>query len=200
MNITSRTALVVATAGWASLTMATSPAFPAALRGGDSVATSYSCTVSTPKGTLSFSGPVTFTGTTPANVAVGTTVSITGFQASVSVPGSVLNEAYSYGVRTISASVAAFDITASDADVPNVDIANKTVNVGHMSLGSSNPSLNARIPRKPAKVGVWVANQGGTMVFSPGDATFRFKTNLGSLNVPCSPGTPVPPISTTTVG
>jgi hypothetical protein len=143
---------------------------------------------------------VTFSGTTPAGVSVGTSVVISGFQSTVSVPGSLLDEAYSYGVRSISADVSAFDITATDADVSAVNVVKKPVKVGHTRLlPSGNPSLAIAVPKKPAKVGSWVASAPGAMVFSPGDATFHLKTNLGSLDVQCTPSPEGTTLSTTTV-
>jgi hypothetical protein len=200
MRIRSRIALVItvtglAFGGFSAATVSAAPHQPT-----NSVVDSYSCSVSTPEGTFPYSASATFTGSTPAAVPVGATVLIGGFQARVSVPGSVLDEAYGYGVRTIAASVTAFDVTATDATVATVNIAKRAVKVGHARLApSGNPSLAVNIPRIAAKVGSWVASTKGTMVFSPGDATLHFKTNLGSLNVQCSPSPPNSALSTTTV-
>jgi hypothetical protein len=200
MRIGSGIALFVTLAGLANVALGGSPASASTHQKSDSVDAPYGCSVSTPKGTFSYSGTATFTGTTPADASVGATVSISGFQANVSVPGSILDEAYGYGVRSIVTVVTAFDINATDAATPTVNVANKPVKVGHMQLASSgNPSLSVNVPRKPAKVGSWVASAIGTMVFSPGNATLHFKTNLGSLNVQCSPSPGDSSISTTTV-
>jgi hypothetical protein len=200
MRRTTRTALAVAMIGSALLVATGIPASASSLPARTSVAASYGCSATTPIGTFSYTGEVTFTGTTPAAVAIGATVAMTGFQATVSVPGSILDEAYSDGVRTVTATVTAFDINATDADTQSVDVVTKPVTVGHTKLApSGNPSLSVDIPRKPSKVGAWVAGAKGMMSFSPGDATIHFKTNLGSLSVQCSPDPPAPSLSTTTV-
>jgi hypothetical protein len=200
MSITSRIALTVALAGSASLALAGTPAFASSPLTSTSVTTSYTCTAVTPKGTYSYSGTAAFTGTTPASVAVGASVVVSGFQASVTIPGSVLDEVYSDGLRSITAGVSAFDINATDANMPTVNIVKKLLKVGHLTLlPSGNPSLNVNIPRKAATgVGGWVASTAGTMTFTPGNATFQFKTHAGSLSVQCAPSSPAP-ISTTTV-
>jgi hypothetical protein len=196
MNITSRLAFAVALAGSAGLAFAEGPASAVT---SNSVSAPYTCTAATPKGTFSYSGSASFSGTTPATVAVGTTVVMSGFQAEVSVPGSVLDEAYQEGVRSITAGVSAFDITSTDANTPTVNVVKKLVVIGHTTLApSNNPTLNVAIPHKAAKVGSWVASQQGTMTFTPGSATFEFKTHAGSLSVQCAPSSPAP-ISTTTV-
>jgi hypothetical protein len=73
------------------------------------------------------------------------------------------------------------------------------VKLGTLKLApANNPSLNVNIPHNPVKVGGWVANQNGTMTFTPRSATFEFKTHAGSLGVQCTTSSPAP-ISTTTV-
>jgi hypothetical protein len=199
MSVSSRIAVAAALAGVVSFAYG-APAFGSSHAKSAAVTASYSCSASTPVGTQSYTGTASFTGTTPGSVAVGASVLITGFQASVSVPGSLLNEAYGYGVRSITTTVTAFDVSATDATTATIDVPKKPVNVGHLKLASSgNPSITISIPRKAAKVGSWIASQKGTMVFSPGPATIHFKTNLGSLTVQCTPGSQGSVLSTTTV-
>jgi hypothetical protein len=199
MKITSRITPALAATGLLTIAFV-APASASSTPRDESTSASYTCSATTPKGTFSYSGSVTFAGTTPSTVAVGATVPVTGFQAHLSVPGSVVDEVASYGVRSISASVTAFDITATDAATASVDVVKKAVNVGHTTLSASgNAAIEVSVPRRPAKVGGWVASSTGTMDFAPGSATLHFKTNLGSLNVGCTPGSPVSPISTTTV-
>jgi hypothetical protein len=190
--------LAVAFAGTMSVA---SLAFGIGPASASTVSATYSCSAATPVGQVTYSGTADFTGTTPATVAPGTTVSMTGFQASMSVPGSLLDEAYGYGVRTATAKVTAFDIDATDATPGTLDAVKKPITVGHLKLLSSgNPTLNGRVPAKAAKIKGWVAGKAGTMSFSPGNAAIDFKSNLGSLAVQCTPSAPVPAISTTTVG
>ena len=200
MSITSRIAFTAVLVGAANLSLAAvSTASTPGLRSA-SVAESYSCSAVTPKGTFSYSGTATFKGTTPADAAVGTSVQITGFQATVVIPGSLLDEAYSYGVRSIATTVTAFAITSTDANPATLSVTKRPVKVGHTNLApSGNPTLNANIPRRPAKVGSWVASHSGTMAFTPDSATLHLKTNLGSLDVNCSPSAQAVPFSSTTV-
>jgi hypothetical protein len=110
-----------------------------------------------------------------------------------------LDEAYSEGVRSITAGVSAFDINATDATTSTLNIVKSVVKVGTLKLApANNPSLNVNIPRNPVKVGSWVASKSGTMTFTPGNATFQFKTHAGSLGVQCTTSSPSP-ISITTV-
>lgn len=199
MQIPSRIALTVALAGLAMFAFAGTAASASSAQTSGSAATSYTCTAVTPKGTFSDSVTATFTGTTPASVAVGDTVPISEFQAHLAVPGSLLDQAYSEGVRSITAGVSAFDINATDATTSTLNIVKSVVKIGTLKLASANnPSLNVNIPRNPVKVGGWVASQSGTMTFTPGNATFQFKTHAGSLSVPCTTSSPAP-ISITTV-
>jgi hypothetical protein len=185
---------LVGTVSVASVAFALSPASASA------VTATYSCSASTPVGPVTYSGPADFAGTTPTKVAPGAAVSLTKFQATMTIPGSLLDEAYSYGVRTISAKVTAFDVNATDATPGTVDAPKKPVNVGKVTLKpSDNPPIDVKIPLKAATIKGWVASTAGTMAFSPGAATFDLKSNLGSLSAQCSPTSPVPSISSTTV-
>jgi hypothetical protein len=177
-----------------------SVAFDLAPASASTVTATYSCSASTPVGPVTYSGAADFAGTTRAKVAPGANVSMTKFQASMTIPGSLLDEAYSYGVRTISGKVTTFDLTATDATTGTVDAPKKPVSIGKVTLRSSdNPPITAKIPAKPATIKGWVAAAAGTMAFSPGNATIDLKSNLGSLTAQCSPVSPVPAISTTTV-
>jgi hypothetical protein len=198
MKVAARIALTASLAGSAGVAFGGGAASATTISG-TSAATPYGCSVVTPKGTFSASVSASFSGTTPASVAVGATVKIAGFQAEVSIPGSVLDDAYEEGVRSVAAGVSAFNITSTDATTPTVNVVKNLVNVGSMKLqASNNATLNVSIPRKAATVGGWVASQAGTMTFTPGNATFEFKTKAGSLSVQCTPSSPAS-ISTTTV-
>jgi hypothetical protein len=80
-----------------------------------------------------------------------------------------------------------------------MNVVKRVVKIGSLKLApANNPSLNVNIPRNPVKVGGWVASQSDTMTFTPGNATFQFKSHAGSLGVQCTASSPAP-ISTTTV-
>ena len=203
MKITSRLALTLALAGSAGAVCvggaSSASATAVSAQSGGSVVTPFSCSAATPLGTLSGSGTASFSGTTPAHVSVGATVVMSGFQATLTIPGSVLDELYQAGVHSLTAGVSAFDITSTDATVPTENVVKKLVKVGHLTLqASDNATLTIHIPRKAATVGSWVASQAGTMTFTPGSATVEFKAKAGSLSAQCTPSAPTP-ISSTTV-
>jgi hypothetical protein len=191
----------MALAASAGLAMAGGAASASAVsaRSQGSVVTPFNCSAVTPLGTLSGSGTASFSGTTPAHARVGGTVVMSGFQATLTIPGSVLDQLYQAGVHSLTAGVSAFDISATDATDPTVNVVNKLVKVGHLTLkASDNATLTIDIPRKAATVGSWVASQAGTMTFTPGSATVEFKAKAGSLSAQCTPTAPTA-ISTTTV-
>jgi len=199
MSITTRLALSVAMAGSAGLAFAGGTASASSAQSGASVTTPFTCSAATPKGTLSGSGTASFSGTTPASVNVGDTVKISGFQAVLTIPGSVLDDLYQEGVHSMTAGVSAFDITSTDATTPTVNVVQKLVKLGHIALeASNNATLVLNIPKKAATVGGWVASAAGTMTFTPGTATVEFKAKTGILSGQCTTSSPLP-ISTTSV-
>jgi hypothetical protein len=186
------TLLVVAGASAALVATTITPAVAA----GPSVTATYKCSIPA-IGTITSSAKVV--GKSPASVAPGAKVSVTGYQTTVSIPGSALNTAYSYGVRTITAKVTILYINATDAKSRSINVAKTPISFPTVTLkASNNPALALHIPTKAATEGTWTASSKGTMTFSTGSASISLASNLGTFTATCSPS-PAATISKTTV-
>jgi hypothetical protein len=160
------------------------------------VAATYKCSI---PGVGTVTSSATVVGKSPASVKPGAKVSMTGYQTTVSIPGSALDTAYSYGVRTITAKVTVLYINSTDAKSRSVNVAKTPISFKTVTLrASNNPPLTLHVPAKPATEGTWTASSKGTMTFSTGSSTISLATNLGTFTATCSPS-PAATISKTTV-
>jgi hypothetical protein len=143
----------------------------------------------------------TIAGKTAANIkGPGSDVRMTGFQSTVSIPGSVFDKAYRLGVRSFSGKLSTFDIKATDARKSTVNVAKTPFKFGPIKLlPKNNPSATVNFPAKPSTIGPWVAKAAGTMTFETGTSVIVLTApGLGSITAVCSPH-PVAVLSTTTV-
>jgi hypothetical protein len=140
-------------------------------------------------------------GKTPSTAKVGERVHMTGFQSTVSIPGSIFDKAYRAGVRTFSGKVSTLDITAADARNRVVNVAKTPFKFGPIKLlARNNPSLTVHIPTTPRTIGPWTAKAKGTMTFRTGtNVIVLTASGLGSVTAVCSPA-PAVTLSTTKVG
>jgi hypothetical protein len=143
----------------------------------------------------------TVAGRTPSTVSgAGAKVSMTGFESTFSIPGSVFDKAYQSGVRSFSGKMTKFDVTATDAKTSIVNVAKTPFTFGPIKLlPRNNPSVTVHVPTKPATIGPWIARSAGTMTFKTGTTVVTlFSPQLGAITAVCSPH-PAVVLSTTKV-
>lgn len=156
----------------------------------------YSCKGSALGESYTFSGSNTVSGTTPTTVTPGTSVSMTEFQAVISVPSSIVNEILQYA-GAISGTVKTYDISATDAKTAKVNVAGSGIAIPKTTLTENQP-LNIEVPLSPAAVGPWVAKSKGTMKFKTGATATTLSVAGISVSISCTPN-PATVISTTAV-
>jgi hypothetical protein len=141
--------------------------------------TSFSC-VDRLSGRQVFPAPVAVTGNTPTSIQTPEAqVSMSDVQAAITIPGSALDRPIKKGAMTLTATVKAFDINASDARVKTMNVTNTPVTVGPFTLVMGQPT--------------------GTMTFTTGKAVILLDFGSpGSTTAQCTPK-PAAVISTTTV-
>ena len=137
-------------------------------------------------------------GKTPAKAASMTTVKMTGFQAEITIPASLIQVLEQSGMTWISGSAFTFDINASDA-VTKSKNAGTGLSIPKTSLAKPAANFTFTVPATAKTVGPWTAAAKGTMVFTDGKLKFTLNDNLGSaVPVSCSPK-PAVTLSKTTV-
>jgi hypothetical protein len=208
MGITSRwgRARTVAVAGGAVasgmlLLAGAAPAGASASTVAPKVVAKYACSAKIPViGTKSWSGTITVLGASTKTVAPGGAVSIAGWQAQVTIPKALVDEAGAYA-SSIGGKLATFTINATDAKVKGVNAAGKGITVPTVKISKTSPALTFKIPATPTTVKGWTAGTKGSMVFSTGNAVLDLTadTIIGNeaVTVTCiaTPAT----LSTTTV-
>ena len=159
-----------------------------------SVSVPYSCKLSISR--RNHIWPVTESGTTPSEVKPGTPVSMSGWQAQVTIPKSVVDALIGKGITGVTMEATTFDINATDAKPGTVNAANPPISYGPVTLQKGMPALFL-IPQSPITIGTWTALKTGTMTFTAGNAKLTLTDSKTTVNATCKPGTTV--LSTTKV-
>lgn len=161
-----------------------------------SVAAPYSCSTQVLGMTHTLSLPMSVSGATPAKVAPGAKVTMSGWQLTVTVPASLVNEFLRYGVNTLSGRLTNFTI-ASTNSTGAVNAAGKGIPLPHSPLQANTP-VTVKLPSTPKAIGTWTAGTAGTMTFRTGKALLTFSGLGAPVPVTCLPK-PSTTISHTTV-
>jgi hypothetical protein len=140
--------------------------------------------------------PVAESGATPPKVTHGTKVSMTGWQAQVTIPASVVNELIGNGLTAVTMEATTFDINATDAKPGTVNAAYPPISYGPVTLEKGVPALFL-IPQNPITIGTWTALKPGTMTFTAGNAKLTLTDSKTTVDATCKPGKSV--LATTTV-
>lgn len=188
---------LMAGTGAASLAVAAAPV-GATARTTHSVSATYSCTATVLGSAHTFTSAITLSGTTPATVAPGAYVKMTGFQSKVTIPASLISMAEKYGVKWVSGTSFSWMINATDATVKAKN-AGKGLAIPQTNLPTPAADVTVTLPSSPKSVGSWIASAAGTMTFTDGHLKFTLNDNLGvSVPVSCNPK-PAVTLSKTTV-
>jgi hypothetical protein len=148
-----------------------------------SVEVGYQCTSSAG----SIASPVKITGTTPATVAPGSFVDLTGAQFSVTIPATYVdNIIQSTGATSATGVVTTLDFNSTDAEVATVNAASTPIAFGPLGL-SSGDALVVAFPSSSLTVGSWTAYDKGTMSFSAGKASFTISVTGYTATASCRP-------------
>jgi|GEM_PF-5128627 hypothetical protein len=159
-----------------------------------SVNANYSCTASA-LGRSIWSAVVT--GTTPGSVPHGGKVSMSGFQATVTIPGSIVNKLIGMGITAVTMEATVLDVNSTDAKPTTVNAAKKPFSFGPVTL-QKNMGAVFFLPPTPITIGTWTALKAGTMVFTTGNVKLVLTSSKAPVKVTCSPK-PSVTLSTTTV-
>jgi hypothetical protein len=163
-----------------------------------SVSATYTCVATVLGSGHTFTSPITLSGTTPATVAPGASVTMTGFQSKVTIPASLIQSAEGYGVTWVSGSSFSWTINATDALVKGKN-AGRGLSIPKTNLPTPAAAVTVTLPVTPKSVGPWTAGTAGKMTFTDGHLKFTLNDNVGvSVPVSCSPK-PAVTLSTTTV-
>jgi len=143
--------------------------------------------------------PVAVTGNTATSVSIPfAEVPMTGFQASITIPGSAVDKAMSKGATAVTATVRVIDINATDARVKTMNVTNTPITVGPFTLVTGQPVV-VTVPTSPATTGTWAAKKTGTMTFTTGNITILLDfASSSSTTATCKPKPPAV-ISTTMI-
>jgi hypothetical protein len=134
------------------------------------VSATYSCSATIPVvGTETWTGAITVLGSAPATAAPGGAVSLTGWQAQVTIPASLVDEAAKYA-SSIGGKLASFKISATDSKVKTVNAAGKGgIKIPTTAITTSSGALTFNLPATPKTVKGWTAVKKGTMTFKTGN-------------------------------
>jgi len=122
---------------------------------------------------------------------------MTGFQISVTIPASVVNELIGKGVTPVTMEATVLDINASDAKTKTVNAAKKPFQFGPVTLQKNTPAVFI-LPPDPITIGTWTALKTGTMTFTTGNAKLVLTSSKTTVNVTCNAKPPAT-LSTTSV-
>jgi hypothetical protein len=143
---------------------------------------SYSCSGKVGQVYTLGSLPVTlsFKGTAPSTVEPESTVELSGFQGSVSVPGSLTSMfADDFGVTGVSGTVTKEDVIAlSKGAKQTINVATPPITIATIPL-IGGTTLTAFAPSAPQTVGPFHAGNAGAVVFVPGNVDVTVKVQGG---------------------
>jgi hypothetical protein len=192
MGITSRwgRARTVAVAGGAVasgllLLAGAAPAGASASAVSPRVVAKYSCSATIPVvGKKSWAGTITVLGTATKTVAPGGAVSVSGWQAQVTIPKSLVDEAGAYA-SSIGGKLTTFNISATDSKTKTINAAGKGITIPTTKISKTSPALTFKLPATPTTVKGWTAVSKGTMTFTTGNAVLNLTaaTIIGNESV-----------------
>lgn len=160
------------------------------------VSVTYTCRASLQKKTYNWTSTGSADATTPAQVKVGASVSMKGWQTTVTIPKALVVALQSNGGASVAGKVSVLDLEATDAKPATLNSAGDGLALPPMRMQAK--SLTISLPAKPTTAGPWVASKAGTMVFQPGPAILTLTPNKGSsASLQCQAGKAT--LSTTTV-
>ncbi|HEV2361935.1 MAG TPA: DUF6801 domain-containing protein [Acidimicrobiales bacterium] len=164
------------------------------------VSATYSCSTVVLGSTHTFVSPIAISGKTPTSVAPGAKVSMTGFQAKVTIPSSLVSTAESYGVTYFNGNIKTWYVNATDSKNKSVNAAGTGITIPKTNLPKPAANVTITVPAAAKTIGTWTAGTtAGAMTFTDGGLIFTLNDNLGvALTVTCSPK-PAATISKTTV-
>ncbi len=148
------------------------------------VTATYSCSASALGKTYTYTGSIVVAGTTPAKVAPKSKVTMTGFQTTVTVPASIVNQVIKY-TKTISGTLKTFDVVSTDT-TGTVNAAGTGIKFGPLTLVANKP-LVVKLPGTAKSISGWIAGTTGTMVFSTGKVAITLSVLGISVPVNCTP-------------
>lgn len=189
-------ALACALAGSVAVSLVLATDGPAAAASPRTVSAKYSCTASVPGSTLSYSGSIQFSGSTPTTVVPGGTVAMSGFQVHVTIPGTLVDEALKFG-DAISGTGTVIDVNATDAVKKTVNAAGKGIVIPTTKL-VANKAITVSLPAKAISVGSWTASASGVMKFKTGKVVLAMMAGTSKVSLTCSAKPPAT-INTTAV-
>ena len=150
-----------------------------------SVKATYACTATALGKTYNYTGSITVAGTVPASVPVGSAVSMTGWQITVTIPASIVNQVYPY-THTLSGTLKTFNI-ASTNTAHTVNAAGTLgIKFGPITL-TQNQAKTIKLPATPKTIGKWTAGTTGTMYFKTGKVAITLSVLGVSVPVTCAP-------------
>jgi hypothetical protein len=161
------------------------PAGAAAASVAPHVVAKYACSASIPGvGAEKWAGTITVLGTVPKTAAPGAAISLAGWQAQVSIPKSLVDEAGKYA-SSIGGKLATFTINASDSKVKGINAAGKGITIPTTKISSTSGALLFKLPATAITVKGWTASAKGTMTFTTGNAQLDLSaaTIIGPVSV-----------------
>jgi hypothetical protein len=163
----------------------------------DSSATvTYACSLLS---TLNFDVPVTMSATAPSSVAPGGAVSLSGYQATASIPASTVDKIITFAgnIKSISGTLTALDVNIKGGSPATVNVASSPIAFTAAVKKGSPATLT--VPASPVAVGGITAGSSGSVVISPGNITIAATVKGIPVTVNCAPPSSVPSSATFTV-
>src|SRR5579871_3410586 len=193
----SRVSAIVAACGLAGLLLATGAA-PAGASAESVSAAKYSCT-NPVSGTQIFTAAIHADPSATSYKPGATTVSLTGFQVSLTIPASLISLAETFGVSSVTGQVTTFDLAGTNV-TPTLRNVAKGFTVPSTKLPKPAKAITVKFPTAPVTIKGWKAGtKAGTMTFRTGAVVLSIGDNIGDLlTVTCAPS-PVATIATSKV-
>ncbi len=133
---------------------------------------------------------ISITATSPSSVTPGQSFNLTSVQSTSVISGTVTTD-LAILESSISGTVTAFDVDATNATPATVNGAATPISFGPDSFTAGDP-LTLTLPATPETVGPFVAGSSGTVVLTPGDITLTTTLSGMSYTIPCTPPATLP--------
>jgi hypothetical protein len=160
----------------------------AAPAGAATVSMTYTCPIVVSGSTLtSPSFPIAITGTAPASVAPGGSVTLTDVQAVATIPASLVTLLVSaLGVTSFGGTVTAVDFNAAGGTPATINGA-PSAGFSFSVKVHSGQTASITVPSSPETVGPWTAGSSGSLVITPGDIDISSNVKGTKATIDCTP-------------
>ncbi|HEY3863314.1 MAG TPA: hypothetical protein VGO59_15655 [Verrucomicrobiae bacterium] len=147
---------------------------------------SYEFTATINTSSETYLGNISVGGTTPAKITEHGSVSMNGFDCSITIPKFIIQEMTWLGAKSLKVKITQFDMNSSDADATTVNAAGAGIDLPAVNI-AANQAMVFKFPATAAKISSWTSTKKGTMNFCPGTIRITVSTETFNMDMTCAP-------------